>query len=55
MTQALFLSVLLALSASPKKSGSGRLASAQVEFSINGGSFTILRAAPVEPKDKEKK
>ena len=33
MTQALLLSALLALSATPKKSGSGRLASAQVEFS----------------------
>ncbi|HVE86977.1 MAG TPA: tetratricopeptide repeat protein [Myxococcales bacterium] len=55
MTQALLLSALLALSAQPKKSGSGRLTSAQTEF--NRGDFTAalrdLDAAIAETTDEQ--
>ncbi|HEY8209060.1 MAG TPA: tetratricopeptide repeat protein [Myxococcaceae bacterium] len=54
MTQALFLSALLALSATPKKPGSSRLASAQAEF--NRGDFAAalrdLDAAVSETGDE---
>jgi hypothetical protein len=54
MTQALLLSALLALSATPRKPGSSRLAAAQVEF--NRGDFTAalrdLEAAVTETGDE---